>query len=132
MHTHEEFGALVGKSLVEAASNADVPRVAATQFASAVIAHCPMVKLPALLRKDGVREWMNDARVSESMLRTALTNARKTNRENVRQKDVVRVPPRSRKKSTVDVDAKPAPLASGRKINLGTTEVIPNLSLDLL
>lgn len=132
MHTHEEFGALIGKSLVEAESNADVPRVAATRFASAVIAHCPTVKLPALLRKDGVREWMNDARVSESMLRSALTTARKTSRENALRKDVVRVPPRSRKKPTVDVDAKPAPFASGRKINLGTTEVIPNLSLDLL
>lgn len=132
MHTHEEFGALIGKSLVEAASNADVPRVAATQFASAVIAHCPTVKLPALLRKDGVREWMNDARVSECMLRMALTNARKMSRENVRQKDVVRVPPRSRKKLAVDVDAKPTSLASGRKFKFGNTEVMPNLSLDLL
>ena len=132
MPSHKEFGAMIGKSLIEAEASADVPRVAATLFASEVFAHCPTVKLPALLRKDGVREWMNDARVSESMLRTALTNARKTSRENVRQKDVVRVPPRSRKKPTVDVDAKPAPLASSRKINLGTTEVIPNLSLDLL
>lgn len=132
MHTHEEFGAFIGKSLVEAASNADVPRVAATQFATAVIAHCPMVKLPALLRKDGVREWMNDTRVSESMLRTALTNARKTGRENVQQKGVVRVPPRSRKKSKVEVEALPASTASGRKIKLGNAEVIPNLSLDLL
>jgi len=132
MQTHQEFGASIGKSLVDAEAGAGVPRVAAAQFVGALVAEHPSVKLPALLANAEVKQWMSDARVSESMLRMALTNARKMSRENVRQKDVVRVPPRSRKKPAVKVEAKLAPNASGRKINLGNAEVIPNLSLDLL
>lgn len=132
MQSHKEFGASIGKSLVEAEAGADVPRVAAAQFASALVAEHPSVKLPALLANSNVRTWMRDARVSECMLRMALTNARKISRENMRQKDVVRVPPRSRKKPAVEVEAKPASQASGRTIDLGNTELIANRSLDLL
>lgn len=132
MHTHEEFGALIGKSLVDAESNADVPRVAAAQFVGALMAEHPSVKLPALLANVDVKQWMNDARVSVSMLRTALTNARKTSREKVRQKDIVRVPPRSRKKVLVEGDAAAVAKGSASRSGAQDCDIVQNLPLDLL
>ncbi|MFC3786163.1 hypothetical protein GGR90_001669 [Sphingopyxis italica] len=132
MHTHEEFGALIGKSLVEAETSADVPRVAAAQFVGALMAEHPSVKLPALLANVDVRQWMNDARVSESMLRTALTDARKTSRESARPKDVVRVPPRLRKKVKGDGDTKASAKANAPQSGAQDTYVVQNLPLDLL
>jgi hypothetical protein len=132
MQTHQEFGASIGKSLVDAEAGADVPRVAAAQFVGALIAEHPSVKLPALLANADVKQWMNDARVSESMLRTALTNARKTSRENVRPKDIVRVPPRSRKKVTGEGDAAAAAKESISKSEAQDRDIVQNLPLELL
>lgn len=132
MRTHEEFGAMIGKSLVEAEAGADVPRVAAAQFASALVAEHPTVKLPHLLASADVKQWMGDARVSESMLRTALTNARKTSRERARSKHDVRVPPRSRKNVQGEGGAVASPKANAPKSRAHDRQIVQNLPLDLL
>ena len=111
MRTHEEFGAMIGKSLVEAEAGADVPRVAAAQFASALVAEHPTVKLPNLLASADVKQWMN---------------------ESARSKNIVRVPPRSRKNLQSGGGAVAAPKANVPKSRAHDRHIVQNLPLDLL
>jgi hypothetical protein len=131
MGQHQEFGASIGKALADAGASDNAPKIAAAQFMSGAVDANARVKLPSILGNDAVRDWMQRLGVSESMMRSALTEERRSRRDRAAQEPTVKVPPkrRTRRVPTPSDAAKPIPRAG--ELNLGSA-VVPNRSLDLL
>ncbi|CAD7339430.1 hypothetical protein FIM10_12125 [Sphingomonadales bacterium 56] len=72
-----ELGAEVARELLADRELLAAPQVAAARFVKALLAANPRVKLPAIVANQRAKNWMEAARVTQSILREALAAGRK-------------------------------------------------------
>lgn len=101
-----ELGTEIGRELLEDHYAKDAPRSAAADLIRTVLEVNPRAKLPALLTKVRVRDWMTETRVTETMLREALAVERKRLRD-AKPKPALALPPKRQRTSTEKVAATP-------------------------
>ena len=95
-----ELGAEVARELIADRDSRAAPQAAAAQFVKSLLAVNPRAKLPAIIANQKAKDWMDAARVTQSILREALA-ARRKELQAVEAETALKRPKRQ-KKSSID------------------------------
>lgn len=75
------FGEEIAHQLLADRQALAAPRVSAEEFVKSILSVNPKAKLPAILAKENVKNWMVEEKVTPSILREAFSVARKNLRQ---------------------------------------------------
>ncbi|WP_152639785.1 hypothetical protein [Sphingobium bisphenolivorans] len=76
-----KFGEEIARELLSDREALAAPRVSAEEFVKSILSVSPKAKLPAILAKENVKNWMAEEKVTPSILREAFSAARKNLRQ---------------------------------------------------
>ena len=93
-----ELGAEVARELIADRDSRAAPQAAAAQFVKSLLAVNPRAKLPAIIANQKAKDWMDAARVTQSMLREALA-ARRKELQTIEAETALNRPKRQKKSS---------------------------------